>query len=135
MEHGRSRGTVWLVVVVLVHLLINIAHGAAHTGASVAISPLSRAFVLVVIIVAPLAGLALLRASARLGSWIVAVSLGGALVFGLINHFLITSADHVMHVVGPWRLLFGSTAVLLLITEALGSGLAVWNAVRARSGI
>jgi Na+/proline symporter len=47
------------------------------------------------------------------------------LVFGFVNHFVFSSPDHVAHVARPWRPLFATTAVLLALTEALGSGLAI----------
>ena len=48
--------------------------------------------------------------------------------------FSITAAnpDHVAHIVAEWRVLFGLTAVLLALTEALGSGLAFWRASHSR---
>ena len=51
--------------------------------------------------------------------------MAGSLVFGLVNHFVLASPDHVAHVAPEWRPLFTATAVLLALTEALGSGLAV----------
>jgi hypothetical protein len=53
-------------------------------------------------------------------------------VFGLVNHFGLPGSDHVAHVDARWRMLFASTAVLLAITEALGSGLAI-RVIRERS--
>lgn len=49
---------------------------------------------------------------------------------GLGNHFLILGADHVSHVPGPWAMLFGVTAALLVATEFLGSAVAVWCATK-----
>ena len=60
--------------------------------------------------------------------WLIAATMAGALVFGLVNHFLIASPDHVSQVSDPWRTWFGATAVLLLISEGVGAGLAVWGA-------
>jgi hypothetical protein len=51
--------------------------------------------------------------------------LASSLVFGFVNHFLLDSPDHVAHVSAEWRLLFTSTAILLAVTEGLGSGLAI----------
>jgi hypothetical protein len=117
-----------LAAVVLVHLAINIAHGRAHAGAQVAL-PLSGAlFVYIVILAGPLAGLSLWRWRPQLGGWIVAASMGGALVFGLINHFINDGPDHVAHVAAEWRQLFGVTAALLVVCEAAGTAIGLWSA-------
>ena len=120
MTKGRA-----LASVVLVHFAINVAHGRAHAGAVVPLSPLGMLFVYSVILAAPLVGLGLWRWRPRLGGWIVAASMAGALVFGLINHFLIDGADHVAHVAAEWRQLFGVTAALLVVCEAAGAVIGV----------
>ena len=87
-------------------------------------------FVYIVILAGPLAGLVLSRWRPRAGAWIVAASMAGALVFGLINHFIIAGPDHVAHVAAAWRTLFGVTAALLVVSEAAGAAIGVWSAVR-----
>jgi hypothetical protein len=119
-----------LLALTALHLAISFVHGAAHTGAAVALSPAGTLFVWVVILVGPLAGLLVWRwLDRRAGAWIVAVTLGASFAFGLINHFMIAGADHVAHVAADWRVMFGITAVLLALTEASGSALAIWSAV------
>ncbi len=51
--------------------------------------------------------------------------MAGSLIFGFLNHFVFASPDHVAHVAPQWRPLFATTAVLLALTEVLGSGLAI----------
>ena len=124
-------GAEWtLLGVVLLHLAINILHGRAHEGAQVPLSPAAMLFVYIVILAGPLAGVVVARWTPIAGEWIVAVSLGGALVFGLINHFIIAGPDHVDHVAAAWRTQFGVTAALLVATEAVGMALGVWCAIR-----
>jgi hypothetical protein len=123
MTRGKT-----LAAVVLVHLAINIAHGSAHTGAQVPLSLAGTLFVFIVILAGPLVGLGLWRWWPRLGGWIVAACMSGALVFGLINHFIIAGPDHVAHVAAAWRQLFGVTAALLLLCEAAGTAIGVWSA-------
>jgi len=120
-----------LAAVVLVHLAINIAHGRAHAGAQVPLPLAGALFVYIVILAGPLVGLAVSRWRPRAGAWIVAASMGGALIFGLVNHFLIAGSDHVMHVAAEWRALFGVTAALLVISEAIGVGAGLWCATRS----
>jgi hypothetical protein len=121
----------WAVAaVVLVHLAISVVHGRAHSGAQVPLSPAGTLFVYIVILAGPLLGLAVWPWKPIAGAWIVAASLGGALVFGLINHFIIAGPDHVSHVAAEWRTLFGVTAALLLATEAAGTAIGAWCATR-----
>ena len=51
--------------------------------------------------------------------------MAAALVFGVVNHFLIDSPDHISHIATPWSTLFVTTAVLLTITELLGLAFAL----------
>lgn len=114
-----------MTAAVLAHLFVSIAHGAAHGGAHVPLSPAASLFVYVVILAGPLVGLALTWSAERIGSWLVAVTMAGALVFGAVNHFVRVSPDHVAHVDPQWRSLFTTTAILLAVTEGLALGLAI----------
>jgi len=115
----------WLSAAVVAHLVVSIVHGLAHDGAHVPLSRAANLFVLIVVLAGPLVGLALIWPLPRIGSWFIAITMAGALIFGLVNHFVVASPDHVAHVVLRWRPLFATTAVLLAVTEALASGLAV----------
>jgi len=115
----------WLVVAVLVHLAVSIIHGAAHTGAHVGLSQAATLFVFTIILIGPIVGLVLTWPARRIGSWIVAITMAGSFVFGLVNHFLIAGEDHVSHVDPQWRALFAATAIILAGIELLGSGLAI----------
>jgi hypothetical protein len=119
-----------LAAIVLVHLAVSILHGRAHSGAQVPLSAAATLFVYVVILAGPIVGLVASRWSPVAGAWTIAVSLGGALVFGLINHFIIAGPDHVDHVAAAWRPLFGITAALVAATEAAGAAVGVWSATR-----
>jgi hypothetical protein len=115
----------WLTAAVLTHLVVSLIHGAAHAEAHVPLPPAANLFVFIVILAGPLAGLALTWPAERIGSWLIAITMAGSFVFGLVNHFVFASPDHVAHVAGPWRPVFATTAVLLAMTEAAGSGLAI----------
>jgi hypothetical protein len=123
-------GQAALVAIVLVHLAVSILHGQAHSGGHVGLSLASALFVYIVIVAGPLVGLVVLRWRPDGGAWIIAASLGGALVFGLFNHFIIAGADRVDHVPAEWRTWFETTAVLLLVTEAVGTVVATLAALR-----
>jgi ABC-type xylose transport system permease subunit len=113
-----------LTAIVLAHLVVSAIHGVAHDRAHVPLSLWANVFVYVVILAGPLVGLALTWWSARAGAWVVALAMAGSLAFGVVNHFLLSSPDHVAHVDPQWRPLFTFTAVLLALTEALGVVLA-----------
>lgn len=123
-RHGTSTW-VGMAIVVLAHFVISIAHGTAHTEAEVPLTTAASIFVYAVILAGPWIGLILMWRAPRAGAWLIALTMAGALAFGIINHFVIDSPDHFSHVNPEWRSLFTSTAVLLAITEALGSGLAI----------
>jgi hypothetical protein len=125
MNGQRTRAWRWLIAIVLAHLVISAVHGGAHEQARVGLSAWQNAFVYAVILVGPLLGLALAWWSRRTGSRVIAITMTAALVFGVVNHFVLSSSDHVSEVDPEWRLLFGTTAVLLAVTEALAAALAV----------
>lgn len=117
----RNRQQLALSVVVILHLVVTLAHGWAHSAAAVPLGWLSLAFVIVVIQAAPLIGLAWMWRNPLAGARLIGLAMSASLLFGLINHFVIPSPDHVDHVTAQWRPLFVSTAILLVLTEAVGA--------------
>ena len=130
MKKGQA-----LAAVVLTHLAISFVHGRAHEGAQVPLPFAATLFVYIVILAGPLVGLGLSRWRPRTGAWIVALTMAGALLFGLINHFLIDGSDHVANVAAEWRSLFGATAVLLLLSEGAGVAVGMWAGSAAHTGV
>src|SRR6476660_4500917 len=92
----------WLTAAVLVHLVVSVVHGAAHSEAHVPLSRAANVFVFGVIVAGPLVGLALAVLSERIGSWVIAITMAGALVFGWANHFLLAGPDRVWQVAERW---------------------------------
>ena len=125
MNSNSHPGRRWLTLLVLAHLAVSVAHGTAHAGAQVLLSPAATLFVYVVILAGPLVGLALRWPAPRFGAWLIAVTMAGSLVFGVVNHFVLASPDHVAHVDPDWRTLFTATAALLAAIEALALVFAV----------
>ena len=101
----RNRQRLALAAVVVLHLIVTVGHGFAHGKAAVPLNLPSLVFVILVIQAGPLIGL----------------TMAASLLFGLLNHFVISSPDHVDHVVAIWRPLFETTAWLLVVTEAAGA--------------
>jgi hypothetical protein len=126
--------------VVLVHAIVTLVHGAAHTGLRLTLSRWDSIFVAGVVVIGPLAGLGLCWSGRRISGWaIVAVTMTLAFGFGLWNHFVSPGPDHVAHLPSAaWRLPFQVTALLLAATEASGAvlGLLCWSSERkaSRSG-
>jgi hypothetical protein len=118
-----SRSAKYVTVIVVVHLLVNIAHGLAHRELHVGLPPSGSVFVIVVVLILPLIAMTLLwTAEKRLGLILLSLSMFGSLLFGMYHHFLAVSPDHI-HSQPPsaWGITFVLTAYLLLITEAIGS--------------
>jgi hypothetical protein len=117
--------------VVWLHVLVAILHSVAHVGMHVLpASFFDYAFIVVVIIIAPVVALFLLKNAplSRLGALLLFLSMLGALFYGLVNHFLLPGADNATHMSpGVWQLPFLVTSYLLLILEAAGSVIGVWG--------
>jgi hypothetical protein len=124
----------WLAIVVIAHLIISFVHGAAHSGARISMPLAANLYIWIVILLGPLAGLGLSRSRPAAGGWVVAATMAGSLVFGIVNHFVIASPDYVSHVAAEWRTLFGVTAALLVVSELAGVAAAVTSARRAARG-
>lgn len=107
---------VWL------HAAVIVAHSAAHIAANIWMPLAPTLFIWTVIIIGPFAGLWLFASgrNRRAGAAIVGACMTGALVFGMVNHFLIEGSDHVSAVAGPWGILFALSACGLALTETGG---------------
>ena len=90
-------------------------------GAHVGTTPLQNAFIVLVIEIGPVAGLVLVLLGKPSGGWLVAAAMLGALVFGIVNHFVLPGADRVDYVTGPWRVPFAASAAVLAFIEAAGA--------------
>lgn len=118
---GRNTPRIALAAVVVLHLLVSLAHGWAHGTAGVIGSGPSIAFVVIVIIAGPLVGLAWMWRNEVVGARIIGATMAAALLFGMVNHFIIASPDRVDHIVAHARTLFEVTAVMLVLSEVAGS--------------
>jgi hypothetical protein len=100
-------------LVVLAHTVMMPIHGAAHMRLRVALSTWANIYVLCIVGIGPIAGFFLLRSSRqRTAAAVLFITMLGALLFGLWNHFIAHGPDHVMHLeAGPWRFPFQATAL------------------------
>jgi hypothetical protein len=87
-----------VTVLVAIHLVVSLWHGKAHTVLAVALTPAQNAFVILVILIAPLiASLLIWTRHVLPGAWIFFLSMLGALLFGAYYHFVEVSPDHIGH--------------------------------------
>jgi hypothetical protein len=110
------------------HFLTVVLHSIAHEVLSVKATPAQLAFIIPVIIFAPLvAGLALPKFK-RAGAALLLASMLGSFVFGLYYHFVADTIDHVAHVAHReptfWAATFQVTAYLLAVSEVFGAAAA-----------
>lgn len=130
---NRNSRVAWLVTLIVVaNLIVNVLHGQAHTKLGVALTSWQQFFVITVIMLAPLVALVLSWTRyAKVGVWLLFLSMLGSLIFGACYHYVTISSDHVAHLPpGEARGLFRITALLLLVTETVGVLLAA-IAIRA----
>jgi hypothetical protein len=114
--------------IVTIHAIANGLHGLAHVETPVALSLLQSLFVGIVIFSIPIIAAVLLWTPFyRIGSWLLLGAIAGSLLFGIYNHFIVMSPDHVSQVsFEGWGLLFQVTAFLILIVDGLGCGVGAW---------
>ena len=136
-DHNRTFKRMALAVVAF-HFLVVVLHSIAHEVLPVKATPAQLAFIIPVIIVAPLvAGFMLLKFE-KPGMVLLTASMIGSFVFGVYYHFIADTIDHVAHVaqLEPvlWSQMFHITASLLAISEMLGVVLGViWLARQKHS--
>jgi hypothetical protein len=111
------------------HFLALVLHSVAHRVLPVEPTPAQLAFVIVVIIVAPLAAGLMLLKFERVGAWLLLASMVGSFVFGVYYHFVADTIDHVAHVARMqpvfWSQMFQVTSYLLAASEVAGA-LVAW---------
>jgi len=122
------------LAVVTFHFVIVVLHSIAHQILPVPATPAQLAFIVPVIIVAPIvAGFMLLKFETA-GMLLLAASMLGSFVFGLYYHFIADTIDHVAHVTQMqpvlWSQMFQATSYLLAISEALGAAVGLVSLAR-----
>lgn len=125
-QNRLRRAALYLVAF---HFLVVVLHSAAHEVLAVKATPAQLAYIVPVIILAPLVAGFMLSKFNRAGAILLAASLLGSFVFGLYYHFVADTVDHVAHVArlqpAFWSATFQATAYLLLVSELLGAAVAL----------
>ena len=121
---------------VAIHFVVVVLHSIAHQVLSVNASPAQLAFIIPVIIVAPVVAGIVLPKFERGGTILLTASMLGSLVFGVYYHFIADTIDHVAHVayLQPvfWSQMFQLTAYLLALSEMFGTGLGLILLLRSQ---
>jgi hypothetical protein len=123
MQFARS-----VTIVAIVHAIVVALHGLAHQNIPVPLSLAQSLFVGMAIVLAPIVAAVLVWTPFdRIGSWLFCGAMTGSLLFGIYNHFIAISPDHLSQIpLEGWGVLFQVTAILLLVTEGLGCGVIIW---------
>jgi hypothetical protein len=109
------------VILVALHFLVSVVHGAAHLNLHIDLLTWQMVYVLVVITALPLVSGFLLGRRVRSGFLLLLFSMLGSLFFGGYYHFIAAGADNFSSLGShAWSAPFQVTAVLLAATEAAG---------------
>ena len=120
-----------MLVLALVHLMVQLAHGWSHIEVDVSLSAMQQVFIYVVATFMPLAAIYVaLRKDMRLGAGLFAVSMAAAFLFGYLAHFVIDSPDLHSNVVGDHANFFFHSALSLAIIEFAGFAFGFTTATR-----
>lgn len=110
--------------IIVFHFVIVVLHAIAHEVLPVKATTMQLAFIVPVIVLAPLVAGFMLRKFTNAGIVLLAASMLGSFVFGLYYHFIADTIDHVAHVAHMkpvfWSQMFRITAYLLAISELVG---------------
>jgi predicted membrane channel-forming protein YqfA (hemolysin III family) len=116
-----------LVAIAIIHVFMVIIHGTAHLKLPVPISVFQAAFVVIVILLAPIVAIYLLQTPwDRVGIWLWLFAMLGALIFNHFYHLIQVSSDNLSQIPATqWGEVFRVTAISLEAIEGLGCIVAI----------
>ena len=127
------------LTVVAIHFVVVVLHSMAHNVLPVEATPAQLAFILPVIIVAPLVAGVILIKFEKAGMILLTATMLGSLIFGIYYHFIADTIDHVAHVAHReplfWSQMFVVTSYVLAITEAAGAAVGLISLLRQKQSI
>lgn len=113
------------LIVVAIHFVVVVLHSIAHQVLPVQATPAQLAFIIPVIVLAPVVVAVMLPKFEKAGMVLLTASMLGSFLFGIYYHFIADTIDHVAHVAHReplfWSQMFLITSYLLAITEAAGA--------------
>ena len=124
------------LTIVAIHFVVVVLHSIAHQLLPVQATPAQLAFILPVIVVAPLVAAVMLTKFEKAGMVLLTASMLGSFLFGIYYHFAADTIDHVAHVAHReplfWSQMFLITSYLLAITEAAGAAVGLISLLRPK---
>ncbi len=87
-----------ITLLIVIHFFASVWHDGAHKDLAIDLTPAKNAFIYTVIVGAPLLAAALVwTRHIRIGLWLFTVAMLGSFLFGVYHHYILVSADNVMH--------------------------------------
>jgi len=127
------------LTIVAIHFVVVVLHSIAHQLLPVQATPAQLAFILPVIVVAPVVAAVMLTKFQKAGMVLLTASMLGSFLFGIYYHFVADTIDHVAHVAHReplfWSQMFLITSYLLAISEAAGAGVGLISLLRQKQPI
>jgi len=110
------------ILVVIVHILVQVPHAAAHNMLHIEVSRWQNIYILVVINLLPIVAAIMVWRRKRLGYLLLFLAMAGSFVFGVFYHFIAPGSDNVNSLgVHPWSNTFLWSAVFLALVEGAGA--------------
>ena len=121
----------YAIAISLLHFVLVGIHGVAHQVVPVPLSILQYLFVISIITITPIVAVVMLqKQSYNLGMALLFGSMLGSLLFGVYNHFIAISPDHISQIPATnWGKAFVISAFGLMISETLGTGIGLWGLI------
>ena len=124
------------LIVVAIHFVVVVLHSIAHQTLPVNATSAQLAFIVPVIVVAPVVAAIMLPKFERAAMVLLTASMLGSFLFGVYYHFIADTIDHVAHVAHReplfWSQMFQITSYLLAITEAAGLAVGLVSLLRQK---
>jgi len=124
------------LIVVAIHFVVVVLHSIAHQVLPVQATPAQLAFIVPVIVLAPLVAAIMLAKFEKAGMVLLTASMMGSFLFGIYYHFIADTIDHVAHVAHReplfWSQMFQITSYLLAITEVAGAAVGLISLLRQK---
>jgi len=131
-----NRHAIVATVLVAIRFVVATIHGRAHEHLGVGLSTWQNAFVMSVIVAAPIVAAVLYWTRLRAwGALLLGVSMLAGMLFGLYYHFIAITNDNIAHLPeGDAHGLFVATAILLVPCEAAAAAFGFWSWSKLRRG-
>lgn len=127
------------LTIVAIHFVVVVLHSIAHQLLPVQATPAQLAFILPVIVVAPVVAAVMLTKFEKAGMVLLTASMLSSFLFGIYYHFVADTIDHVAHVAHReplfWSQMFLITSYLLAISEAAGAAVGLISLLRQKQPI